>query len=126
MSSDNSLIRILQNMTYDEKRDVFSKIFSFGSFSSDTVNDKLILVSLLSLLFIKMQEKNSRITPLDILLKITKQEADNSAYFQMLETLAIITEEFSYQCKTSSSYGLKSSQEIINKIKTILSAWTPF
>lgn len=126
MDSTNNIINTLQNMNYEEKADVYSYIYSLGTFSSDTVNDKIILVSLISLLYIKMKTKNSKVTPLQIILKITGQKPDNSIYYQMLETLAIIVEEFSFNCKTASPYGLKTSKEIINKINEILSAWIPF
>lgn len=126
MDKVNDIVQSLNDTTYVEKKDVYSYSFSLGTFSSDNVNDKLILISLVSLMYIKLRAKNRNITPLDILLKITKQEADDSGYYQMLENLAIMVEELSYECKKADSCGLKSSEEIINKIKEILSAWIPF
>lgn len=122
----NKVIKALQDMSYEERSSIFSKVFSLGTFSSDTVNDKVILISLTSLLYIKMQAKKQSVTPLQILMKISGQKADNSIFYQMLETLSILVEEFSYQCKTASPYGLKTTEEIINKIKELLSAWIPF
>lgn len=126
MDEKSEVIKILQKMSYEEKNDVFSHVFSIGSFSSNTVNDKVVLISLVSLLYIKMKIKTPGITPLKILMKITGQKADDSIFYQVLETLSILVEEFSYTCKTASPYGLKNTQEIINKIKEILSVWTPF
>ena len=126
MDSTNDVIKTLQGMSYEEKNDVYSHVYSLGTYSSDTVNDKVILISLISLLYIKMQVKHPGTTPIKILMKITGQKKDNSIYYQMLETLSIMVEEFSYACKTASPYGLKTSKEIINKIKEILSAWIPF
>lgn len=122
----NEIVKALQAMSYQEKNEVFSKVFSLGTFSSDTVNDKVILISLTSLLYIKMKAKKQSVTPLQILMKISEQKADNSIFYQMLETLSVLVEEFSFQCKTASPYGLKTTQEIINKIKELLSAWIPF
>jgi hypothetical protein len=116
----------LKNLSYNEKRDLYAKTFSLGYFSSDNVNDKLILISLVSLMYLKIKEKNKVVTPLQLLLKITNQEKDNSAFYEVLENLSIVVEEFSYSCKIADSCGLKSSEEIINKIKEILSTWTPF
>ena len=44
----------------------------------------------------------------------------------MLENLSILIEDFSYDCTEIDSCGLKTSQEIVNKIKEILNTWIPF
>ena len=103
-----------------DKRDFYFKNFSLGSIGNGNVNDKLILISLLSLTYLKMKEKNKDITVIDILKSITKAKADDSAFYQMLESLAIITEDFCYNCNIADSCGLKDSQSIINKIKEII------
>ena len=113
-------------MNYLNRKKISSHLISLGTFSSINVEDKLMLISLVSLVYIKLKEKNRKITPLDVLLKITKQEPDNSGFYQLLENLSFIIEEVSYECKTANAYGLKNSNEIINKIKEILSAWIPF
>jgi hypothetical protein len=115
-----------ESLTYEEKKDIYLKEFSLGNFHSKNVNEKLILVSLLSVVYIKMKEKNQNITPLEILISITKQKSDNSSFYQMLESLSILVEDFCYDCDKSESFGLKTSQEIINKIKEILNTWMPF
>lgn len=120
----------LKEISFKEKKELYTKLFSLGLFTktgtNHSVNDKLILISLLSLTYIKMKEKNPNVTVLEILLSITKQKADNSIFYQMLESLAILVEDFSYECTTADACGLKSSQEIINKIKEIINSWFPF
>jgi len=111
---------------FSQRRDLYVKYFSLGTIGKNTVNDKLILISLLSLTYIKMKEKKPDITVLDILKSITKQPVDNSIFYQMLESLSIIVEDFSFNCTIADSCGLHSSQEIINKIKEILNTWIPF
>lgn len=114
-------------LSYDEKKKLYNDLFSLGVLNQSTnVNDKLILISLLSLTYIRLKEKNKKITPLDILKSITKQPEDNSYFYNMLEALSIIVEDFSYDCTVADNCGLKTSQEIINKIKEILDSWTPF
>lgn len=115
------------NLTFDEKRELYIQKFSLGTFgAAKSVNDKLILISLISLTYMKMKEKKSDITVLEILKSITKQAPDNSYFYQMLESLALMVEDFCYNCETADSCGLKSSQEIVNKIKEILNTWIPF
>lgn len=115
------------DLSYEDKKELYIKHFSLGVLKdARSVNDKLILLSLLSLTYIKLKTKNPKITPLEILLSITKTKADNSYYYHFLEALAILVEDFSFSCSEADNCGLKSSQEIINKIKEILDSWTPF
>ncbi len=115
-----------QDLKFKEKKDYFFSNYSLGAISGNSINDKLILISLVSYVHFKMRETNPSVTVLDILKSITKQKADNSSYYQMIESLAIIVEDFCYGCSIADNCGLKSSQEIINKIKEILGQWLPF
>ena len=65
-------------------------------------------------------------TPLKLLMKLTGEEKSNSGFYQFLEALAILVEDLSYGCTKIDTCGMKTSQEIINKIKEILSQWLPF
>jgi len=120
------LVETISDLTYKEKRYVISRVCSLGTFSSDTVEDKLMLISLISTVYMAMKKKDRNITPLKILLKITNQKEDKSAFYNTLEILSLMVEEFSYNCTVANTYGLKTSADIINKIKEILSAWIPF
>lgn len=119
------ICRLYESLNYVDKKDVFSRTFSFGALSGD-LNDKLVLISLVSLTYIQMRKKNPMITPFEILIKITGIQIDNSFYCRFLESLSIVVEDFSYECKNIDSCGLKTSQEIINKIKELLDQWLPF
>jgi len=114
-----------EGLTYDQKRDLYIKSFSFGSIGKN-VNDKLILISLLSVTYMKMKVNKPDITVLDILKSITKQAPDNSSFYQLLEALSIVVEDYSYGCTEADTCGLHTSQEIIEKIKRILESWIPF
>ena len=72
-----------------------------------------------------MREKDPTATPLSILMKITGQIKDNSGFYQFLESLSIIVEDFSYQCTDFPTFGMKQGQ-MISKIKEILSMYLPF
>lgn len=116
----------IDNLDYTDKKEVYQKSFSIGNINSQDMNDKLVLISLVSLSYQKMKEKDPSITPLKILMKITGQAKDNSSFYQFLESLSIIVEDFSYGVKKIDSCGLQTSQEIFNKIKEILNTWMPF
>jgi len=116
----------LDNMEIDDKIKVYDKIFSLGNLASDDLNDKLMLISLLSLLYRKMKQKDTQITPLKILMSITGQGKDKSGFYQFLESLAIMTTDLSYGCNKFDPCGCKTPQEIVNKIKEITNTWLPF
>lgn len=120
----NDTLLVLDNLDYSSKEKIYNRIFSFGNIPS--MQNRFQLISLVAFTTKKLKEKNPNITCLDILMKITSQEKDNSGFYQFLETLAIISENLSYQCTDFDTYGCKTSQEIINKIKEILNTWLPF
>lgn len=113
-------------LEFEAKKQLFNKVFSLGNFNGLSVNDKLILISLVSFVYLRLKSKNSEVTPLRILMKLTNQKPDNSFFYQMLESLSIWVEEFSYDSKDADSCGLKTSDEIYTKIKELLNTWTPF
>jgi hypothetical protein len=121
-----AVIDELESLSYEDKLYVYSRVFTTGNLDTKNLDDKLVLISLLSLTYKKMKEKDSTITPLKILLSITKTTNDGTHYYQFLESLSIIVEDFSYDCSQISPCGLTSSAEIINKIKTLLDRWLPF
>ena len=116
----------LNKLEYENRRDVYQRTFSLGYLASEEMNDRLVLLSLIALVYQKMKAKEKDITALVVLLRITGEKEKNTAYYQFLESLAIITEDFSYGIKKIDACGLKTSQEIINKIKELLNTWIPF
>lgn len=121
----NNLVREYDNLSYEEKKSFYLKTFSLGYFG-DSTDNLMILLSLVLLTYLKLGKSNPKVTVLAILLKITGQTNDGSYYYKMLESLSIIVEDLSHSNKNPNSCGLKNSKEIINKIKELLSTWTPF
>lgn len=122
----NQAVITLDKLDYTDKLQVHNRVFSLGTFDSPDLNEKLILISLVALVTRKMREKDPTATPLSILMKITGQIKDNSGFYQFLESLSIIVEDFSYGCTKFDTCGLTNSQDIINKIKEIINTWLPF
>ena len=120
------IIQIVQSLSLEDRRAIYGKIYSLDNLSSDDLNEKLVLISLVSLTYQKMREKEPTITVMKILTSITGQIKDNSAYYQFLESLAILVDDFSYGSKKIDACGMKTSAEIINRIKEILNTWMPF
>lgn len=124
--NNDELVKQIDNLSYEEKLDLYNRSFSIGCFVSKNINDRLILLSLISLTYFKLKQKDPNIKPIDILCKITNTKKDNSIFYQALESLSLIVEDFGYDCNIADSCGLKTSTEIINKIKEILNTWSPF
>lgn len=115
----------ISNLEYKEKLLLFKRCFGISNFGPD-LNDTLILISLVALVTSKMRDKDPEVTPLRVLIKITNIYDRTSAVYQMLENLSILVEDLTYNQIKIDNCGLKTSQEIINKIKTILDQWLPF
>ena len=116
----------LSSLPYIDKQEVFSRIFSLGKFSSDDLNEKLVLVSLVALLTKQMRIQNPEITTLQLLLKLSGTIVDNSSYYQFLEGLSCLVEDALYGCTKIDACGCKTSQEVVEKIKNLLNNWLPF
>jgi len=116
----------LDKLNYEQKSALHNKVFSLGALFSHELNDKLILISLVALVTQQMRKKDKNITPLKVLMSITQQKEDNTAFYQFLESLSILVDDLCYGSDKIDPCGFKTSQEIINKIKEILSTWLPF
>ena len=123
----NLLAQEIQELTQEEKSRLYTVVFGFGSIASIDISDKLILISLVGLSSSKLKENNPRLTTLEFLEKLTKvdKKADEN-FYNFLCNLAILVDDLSYATKNYDACGLKSSAEIINKIKEILQTWLPF
>jgi hypothetical protein len=128
-SSNYSKIRELSEeinkLEYADKKKLHDLSFSIGYIEGNSVEQTLVLISLLCLTYLKLKEQNPKITPFDIIKKIVGPNI-SSSFSNSLENFSIIIEDLSYGHKSANSCGLKSSDEIINKIKQILNTWTPF
>lgn len=117
----------MSTLSYHDKKNLYETTFSIGNFTTvKSVNDKLILISLVSLLYIKLRVKTPEVKPIDILYKITDYPSKDTSFYNFLEALSILVEDFTYECNEADSCGLTSSSEIVNKIKEILNSWIPF
>jgi len=115
----------LNDLTLEDKKRIFQKLFSSGSLSID-FNDKLVLISLIALVSKKLKAKNPSLTTLAILMKINGQKEDDSAFYNFLESMSILVDDLAYGSDKFDSCGLTSSDEIIKKIKHLLGLWLPF
>ena len=119
--------RIINNANYDDKRTLYSSFFSSNMQTSGKMNNKLILISLICLVSQKMSVDNKTVTPKDVIEKIVGHVLNyNDSYDHYLIGLSIVCDDMMVGVVEIDSFGLKTSAEIINKIKNILAEWLPF
>lgn len=115
-------------LTFDDKRIAFYKMFSLGEMGT-TIDNKLILISLVGSFYLLAKKKDPSIKILDIVYKVIDGEsniAGDPKSQQFKEMLAIMVEEFLYGVQTGNMFGLKNPKELKDKINDILSQRMPF
>lgn len=119
--------RIINDARYDDKRSLYSSFFSSGTQTSGKMNNKLILISLICLVSQKMSVDNKTVTPKDVIEKVVGHVLNcNDSYDHYLIGLSIVCDDMMVGVTEIDSFGLKTSAEIITKIKNILAEWLPF
>ena len=108
-------------MTFKELKILYDKHFSLGYLSTN-INNKFALISLVGYIVHSLKKKNPDVSYYSVLYKLSEglglKEED---IFKM----AIICEDFAYNCDEFPTFGLKPN-EIKEKIREILSKYLPF
>ncbi len=124
--SINQIVSSINNLSIEEKSLVYTRCFGFGTLaSSDKLNDKIMLISLVGLTASKLKEKNKELTTLDILVQITRAKKGETIY-EFITNLAIIVDDLSYLVNEFDSCGFTESKQIIEKIRELINSWVPF
>jgi len=115
-------------MKYNELRQFYSEHFSLGylnlpeSDGHSPFERKLILISLLCYVVEKNKPKNPDLTHYALLYKLN---ATLGLPDEFLKGLAIVCEDFSYQCHKFPTFGLEG-KKILEEIIKILKTYMPF
>ena len=111
----------LQMVDYKELKSIYSRYYSIGSLGS-SLNDKLTLISLVAVLVHAAKKKSPDADCYKVLKKILKADTCDS----YLKSLCILVEDLMIGCNKFDNCGLKTSEEIINKINELYSGLLPF
>ena len=99
----------------------YYQYFSLGKIASN-INEKFALISLIGYIVYNMKKKKPDVTYYEIVYKL----AEGSGLSDLeIKALAIMVEDFSYECTEFPTFGLKP-KEMTVKIKEILSKKMPF
>lgn len=108
-------------MTFSDKKHLYNKLFSLGNLNC-TFSEKMAVISLVCHLHKELKKKNPDITYYQLVYKIG---SSISLPDDVIHSIAIISEDFAYECDEFPTFELKG-KEMIAKIKEILSKYLPF
>ena len=113
-------------MKFKELQQLYSKNFSLGYINSgngrSSIENRFVLISLISYITYKAKLKNPDTTYYEIIMKLNKNLGLPDDF---IKGLAIVCEDFSYQCTEFPTFGLKG-QDIIKEAVSILKSYMPF
>lgn len=116
-------------MKFEELKRFYSENYSLGYLNPPEKNGhssferKLILISLICYVYSKSKEKNPDLTYYSLVYKLCNKLSGIPESF--IKGLAIVCEDFAYDCKSFPTFGLKG-KEILPEILSILNSFTPF
>lgn len=109
--------------TYEELEERYS-YYSLSGLNT-TIENKFGLISLICFLTQQARKKNPDATCYQVIMKIM-DNADNKYTLQFLRGLSIVCSDFMKNTTEFATFGLKSSKEMVSRIKEIIDTWLPF
>ena len=90
--SIKELAHQIDNLSYDEKKRLYTICFSSGYFPSGNLNDKLAIISLVGLSVSKLKLQNPKMTTLEFLSKVTGVKEENNGW-KYIEAFSILVDD---------------------------------
>ena len=113
-------------MNFNELRKFYSDNYSLGYINSNNkhspIENRFILISLICYVTYKAKQKNPDTTHYEIIMKLSKNLGLPDKF---INSLAIICEDFSYDCNEFPTFGLEG-KKILEEIVSILKTYIPF
>lgn len=118
------------NLSIQGKRDVFVQLFSLGTNTNGSLDEKFELLYLICYLSYKMKERDPERfkKPLNVLQSLYGRDfSDQTGEDSYLISLSIICEELLFGVTDiKKPEGFSNAGEICAKIKDLVSQWMPF
>lgn len=111
---------IVTTPPYQDMQRLYNRYYSLGNLETD-INTKFALISLIGYLTFKLRQKKPDVTAYKVIRKIV----GDSLPEDFIKGVAIVVEDFSYNCESFPTFGIKDT-EIPFKIKEILLNYVPF
>ena len=107
--------------TFSNLKDIYTQYFSLVKIASN-INEKFALISLIGYIVYNMKRKRPDVSYYEVVYKLSEGLGISDLE---IKALAIIVEDFSYECTEFPTFGLKP-KEMPEKIREILSKKMPF
>nr|DAP34576.1 MAG TPA: hypothetical protein [Caudoviricetes sp.] len=115
---------LIENPTFSELDEAYRRYFTLGYLNTD-IGSKFALISLTCFLTKQARVKTPEATPYDVLLKVIG--GDTSSFdMEFLRAVAAICNDFMRNTTEFLTFDMKSSREMVIKIREILSTYLPF
>lgn len=109
---------------YEELETNYAKYFSLAGLACD-ISNKFALVSLICFLTKQARIKSPDATCYQVIMKIIDNEVSQHD-MQFIRGLSIVCSDLMKHCNDFLTFDMKSSKEMVNKIKEVLNTWLPF
>ena len=113
-------------MNFNDLRNFYSENFTLGYINSghnrSSIEERFVLISLIDYITYKSKLKNPDTTHYEIIMKLSKNLGLDDNF---IKGLAIVCEDFAYQCTDFPTFGLKG-QDVIKEVISILKSYLPF
>lgn len=113
-------------MSFNDLRDFYKDHFTLGylggSHGHNSIESRFILISLINHVYSKAKLKNPDLTRWELIMKLGKNKGLPEEF---CKGLAIVCEDFAYQCNEFPTFGLKGN-DIIKEIQYIFDSYLPF
>ena len=111
--------------TYSELEETYRKYFSLSCLDT-TIENKFGLISLVCFLTQQSRKKNPDATCYQVIMKIVGNEITDKYRLQFLRGLSIVCDDFMKHTSNFLTFDLKSSKDMVTRIKDIIDTWLPF
>ena len=113
-------------MNFNELKIFYFEHFSLGYINSghnrSAIEERFVLISLICYITYKSKLKNPDTTHYEIIMKLSKNLGLPDEF---IKGLAIVCEDFSYDCTNFPNFGLKG-QDVVKETVAILKSYMPF
>ena len=113
-------------MTFNDLRDFYKSNYTLGYLNGghghSSIESRFILISLICYVYSKNKPKNPDLTYYELIYKLSRSKGLPEDF---LKGLAIVCEDFAYQCNEFPTFGLKGN-DIIKEIQYIFDSYLPF
>lgn len=110
---------------YEDLEHNYAENFSLSGLNTD-ISNKFALISLICFVTKKMRKQNPDTTCYNVIMKIVEKDNVDDFYLKFLRGLSVVCNDFMQHTTEFMTFDLKTSKEIISKIREILATWLPF